>query len=245
MERYNVNQIEFCDDCRDDVCRPCATDIMENSEYGRLLREKVQARYSNWWWPDLERFKELMGPDVDPVLHGPHQAEMVVKPFVEFQNLTDDPFEYTEANLLYITNLFHDAHEGVTGDIPKPLKTPESDAEELRVNKNVVMDLMAWPEDHYLLQGMQQIMGDVGGTTRLGRAFEAIERCGYLQTGLRAWSMRHHDNLSYQEKFQSMQMGRIVSLDSTAHLLNFAGEFPYVEYLLNTSAPARQEMAQA
>lgn len=240
---YNVQQIEFCHDCDKDLCGTCATEMLEDSNYGELLRRNVQARYKMWWWPDLKRFKEAMGPDVDPVLHGPHQAETVVKPFVEFQNVSDRPhFTYEEANLLYITNLLHDSHEGLTGDVPKPQKTVESDAEELRVNRQVVSELMGWRNGHPLLEGMQAIMGDMAGETRMGRAFEAIERAGYLQTGLRAWSMRNHSQLSRAEKQQTIEMGRIVSQDSAKHLERFASEFPYANHVLQTSAPARAEM---
>lgn len=244
-EKFNVQQIEFCGDCHGDLCKTCAIDMLAESNYGQLLRENVGARYKMWAWSDQARFIEVMGPDVDPVLHGAHQAETVVKPFVEFQNVSDRPhFTYEEANLLYITNLLHDAHEGLTGDIPKPDKTPESDAQELRINRQVVSELMGWRNGHPLLEGMQQIMGDVAGTTRIGRAFEAIERAGYLQTGLRAWSMRNHSQLNFSERFRTVAMGRIVSLDSAAHLLKYANEFPYVDHLLSTNAPALQEMAQ-
>lgn len=246
MGEFNVQQVEFCGDCHGDLCKTCAIDMLAESNYGQLLRENVGARYKMWAWTDQRHFIEVMGPDVDPVLHGAHQAETVVKPFVEFQNISNRPhFTYEEANLLYVTNLLHDAHEGLTGDIPKPQKTPESDAEELRVNRQVVSDLMGWHPGHPLLEGMQQVMGDVNGTTRIGRAFEAIERCGYLQTGLRAWSMRNHAQLNFSERLRTVAMGRIVSLDSASHLEKYANEFPYVDHLLSTSAPARQEMAHS
>lgn len=183
-------------------------------------------RYHGFLWEDVDRFREYFGPDVDPIEHGRHQAETVAIPFVEA-----DYFTVEEGNLLVLTNLVHDYHEGVTGDILYPDKTVESDRAELEVSQNILKKFMT-PE---LVEQIGKVMGDFEGETRLGRAFSAIEQIGYCTTGLKAWRGRSRQDFTPEERGKCYSMGKNVVQGSSEALEGYQKEFPYVSKFLHNN----------
>lgn len=238
METFNAKEIENCFDCTKHLCRVCTVEQFALTPDGRGLKDNPP-RFSHFMWEDEKRFREFMGPDVDNFAHGPHQADTVALPMIEFQNASNRPhFSEEEARLLYFTHLVHDFHEYRMGDIALPDKTRESDIAELAVNREVVKAALNMTDDDPYLIGSQAIMGDFDGETFLGRAFKAGEYVGYLHTGLRAWAMREHSLLDDDERHQAYELGKAVLTKNTPVLVRYADEFPYVKHLLDNNYEA-------
>jgi hypothetical protein len=181
----------------------CLMDYAEG--LAKPLYEEVGVRYGNWAWENQDRMRQFL-PDTDPFLHGIYQAQEIAIPFIECEDFTE-----REARLLLTANVLHDMHEYLTGDVPKPLKTKESDAEELEVNLEVVRGILGLDREHPFMQDYRSVMGDLEGWSKVGRAFSAIETCGYFNTGMNAWFLRNNPELSAEEQSKCEDMGRIVA----------------------------------
>lgn len=251
MEKVTFNplELEFCQDCETDMCRNHAVELLKNSRYGELLAQN-EPRFKDFWggkksrWDDIEKFKWLVGNDVDPLMHGAHQADTVALPMITMQNSAyqAQPFTRAEAKMLYLGNIFHDAHEGLTGDIAAPDKTAQTYEDELKINLEVVADILGFePEDDFMRR-YRGVVGDLNNWSFAGRAFNIGEKIGYFQTGLRVWAMRNHEDLSDSEKAAAEQMGREVCLACIPAIQRAAHEFIYCDWVLLSNAVALDEM---
>lgn len=249
MSEFNPLEIEFCQDCETDMCKNHAVELLKNSRYGELLQNNPP-RYADFWggkkssWDDIEKFKWLVGPDVDPLMHGVHQAETVALPMIQMQNTAYmcQPFTREEGKMLYLGHILHDAHEGISGDIAFPDKTKQTYEDELKLNLEVVADIMGFEPDDDWMRRYRAIVGDLQGWSFAGRAFEVGEKIGYLQTGLRVWAMRNHTELTDNEKKAAELMGREVCLGAVDAVNKGAKEFVYADYFLLSNAGALREM---
>lgn len=231
MEKYSMSSVQRCKgECLCIGHNPyeadlsCLMDWAERQGLDKKLYDKVGVRYGNWAWDDQNRMREFL-PDTDPWLHGIYQAQEIAIPFIESEG-----FSEKEARLLLTANVYHDMHEHIVGDIPKPLKTKESDAEELEINLQVVREILELNEGHPFIQDYRSVMGDLEGWSRVGRAFTAIEQCGYFNTGMNAWFLRNDPELTPEEQAKCEDMGRIVALSCVSKMQ--ASEFEYPRYLL-------------
>lgn len=236
-ERYNAKELEFCTSCEADLCMRCAIDKLKNSRYGRLLYNNPP-RFGAWAWDNKARFREYMGPDIDPVMHGPHQAVNVALPMVELQNKGYfRRFTREEAKILFLAHILHDAHEGISGDVPAPQKTLQSNLDELELNQTVVADILG---DSPFLPHLREVM-DPRSYSFVGRAFQAGELCGYFLTGLRAWALRNHADLSPEEREKCEDMGRVVILADVSKLAAY-DEYAFVNWLISGNRVAIEEV---
>lgn len=229
MERYNVKEVEFCEGCNVDLCGPCAFNALRDSRYGDMLKNNPP-RFGRWAFEDNQRFIKLLGHDVDPLKHGLHQAYEVAIPFIEAQNNSPwhKPFTPAEAKILFLGNILHDAHEGVTGDVALPDKTLASDMEEQLINMTVVAEILGLSQDDPFLKHYESVVWDLEGWSHAGRAFKAIEAVGYVETGLKAWAARNHADLDDDERAKVADMGHAVLTLDTPLLTPYIGEFVYV-----------------
>lgn len=243
MEKYNVQEVRFCEGCEADLCEACAFNSLVNSRYGDLLINNPP-RFGRWAFADRQRFIDLIGDDVDPLRHGLYQANSVAVPFINAQNslpwrehLTRD-----EAKMLYIGNILHDAHEGLTGDIPLPDKTLDSDRREQSINLAVIAEILGPAATDDFLHRYESVVWDLEGWSRAGRAFKAIELVGYVETGLRAWAARNHADLDDDERASVADMGQTVLELDTPLLVPFLMEFTYVQNVYDRATAALKQM---
>lgn len=243
MSQFNPKSLEFCTNCETDRCVPCVVDDAINSEEGQLLMQNPP-RYGDFMWHNEDRFRNYMGNDVDPLMHGPYQAVNVAIPMIEAQNsnLRYEPFTKVEAKLLVMAHVVHDFHEGLTGDIPAPQKTEQTALSELEINQQVVSKILGLSVEHPFMTDLKQIMGDTQGHTKLGRAFNVSEQIGYFQTGLKAWSLKDHQKLTPAERAESKRMGHDVVIYSYQKIKNGATEFAYCRDLLVTNYAVVREI---
>lgn len=142
----------------------------------------------------------MLGPDVNNLDHLPltlsltngflrgcrtPHAEWVgpVPPWAQFSEF--------EERVLKVTAPTHDWGEaGKVGDVMWHLKTDEDEVQEALDLQDIILDVV--PEYRRLpeLRQVAEILADKQGETKLGRAFNTIERMGYMRTSLRAWEIR-------------------------------------------------------
>lgn len=217
-----------CGGCELSPCAPCVIEDFQQLPEYHLLQAN-DPRYGKWLWDNKQKFREWFGDDVDPVEHGRHQAEHIAIPLIEYQNREGGQmFTDREAKLLVLTNLVHDYHEGITGDLPAPDKTEDFHKMELRANQEIISKFM----DGFLVMDIEKVMGDFEGKTFVGRAFNAVENLGYFETGIKAWLFKDHPALSVEERGKCYAMGNQVISASVEALEPYRNEFPYVDKVL-------------
>lgn len=226
---FSPEQLEGCQGCDLSRCLGCSQREIESSDMGDLLGA-IGVRYSKFAWKNQRKFKNYLGDDVDPVKHGAYQAKHVAIPLIEAQNNSDKRhFTFDEAKDLVLANVYHDVHEGLTGDIPQPEKTRESDIAEMAINKKVLEELGV---HSVLAYKMHQILSDHEGETFTGRAHQLVENLGYLATGLRAWQIRDFPVLNGEERKSCREMGLQVAPSAANRVLGFTDEFAYAGQFL-------------
>jgi len=241
MMEYSPKEQQYCTGCEKDLCVGCVQETIALSYEGRLLKSN-KPRYEAFHWEDLDRFRAYLGDDVDPLKHGMYQAKEIAIPFIEFQNTFDGYTDFTQeqAKMLIIGNVLHDLHEGITGDIPEPDKNHQTAVDELEVNlecvKNVLHPSKEW------LEAYRAVVGDIEGWSFAGRAFNAIERCGYFLSGVKAWNLRNHNELDDDEKAQSRAMGFGCIERQAPHLLELGKEFAYCWWLIKANETAVKQV---
>lgn len=250
MEKYNVKELLYCSSERCEpigMCVECAIQNLKDSPEGRLLADNPM-RYEQFWGgkkstlEDQGLFRIALGEDVDPLLHGAYQAQNIAIPMIEMQNSDPDKesFSQEEAKLLVLGHVFHDAHEGISGDVAYPDKTQQTYEDELKLNLEVVQKVLR--ADDEFMDKYRGVVGDLEGWSYAGRAFAAGEYCGYLSTGLKAWSLRNHSSFTLGEQAALETMGRDVTLFILPKVRLHAEEFAYCSYLVNSNAFALAEM---
>jgi hypothetical protein len=157
------------------------------TDYGKLLASKV--RYEKYKPASLsnEQWVKLLGADVNNLTHMPLTYGLA-KAFIEdMTRHQPDYFDKEEKELLQVAAIIHDQGEAIVGDISFGDKTKENEAEEKQqftANLENFCPGVAIRDKRLIVAARDNIVFDP--TTKLGRIFNAIERVGYIRTGLRA-----------------------------------------------------------
>lgn len=255
MTEFNPQELQYDvgETCStNEMCIDCCVSTMKQSDWGRMLA-KNKPRYEDFWggkksrWEDLEEFKRLIGDDVDPVMHGPYQAINVAIPMIESQNSDDSRQSFTreEGKLLILGHIWHDVHEGVSGDVAYPDKTDQTYEDELELNLTAVKDILCLKDCDPFLAEYRGVVGDLQQISFAGRAFTAGEWCGYMMTGLKAWSLRNHLPLNEEQRKAMEIMGREVTLGIVDKVAEYAEEFTLCAELIIKNEVALEEMVKS
>jgi len=99
----------------------------------------------------------------------------------------EERFTPHEQELLCVAAAIHDQAEAVKGDIPAPQKTKQNHEEEMEALQRILIDI--YGKDKRVLSLCQEAVSEVivDSTTKLGKAFHAIEFMGYVHTAILAW----------------------------------------------------------
>lgn len=172
------------------------------TEYGQRLRGNV--RYDRFKPSHLlnQEWERLLGIDVNNYDHMGLSTQFTQQ-FLQlcrkdpFYAQREPQFSEAEEELLLLTAQTHDLVEGMDGftDISYDQKTDQDESDELAKMTEVMQGAAALFTDQATdqavltqkLLAVPEILGDKTG--RLGQAFNAIERLGYLRTGYRAWQV--------------------------------------------------------
>ncbi len=122
---------------------------------------------------------------------------------------TEAVFTPQEQQLLLLTAVVHDWAEAVVGDIPYHLKTQSDEEREMTILRGLIHEVLgngnSSAQCDEIAGGVQSVLTDT--RSKLGKAFNAVERVGYVRTGLRAWEQsriisghlgKNLENLAFQ-----------------------------------------------
>lgn len=215
------------------------------SEYAELLIN-MRPRYSGHIRCPDERFVEIMGPDVNPFLHGPFQAETIALPMLRSQKAATglrqlprplgDPF--------IAHHIQHDDHEGLyaqhtktNADIAAHDKTDSIHDQEFQLWCSIHQEL--FPDtfaDHYSL--IEKFEGNSSKEEFPALFWRISEHAGYLATGFQAAHMANNsEDLSDAERAMCRSLAADVRRRQTGELEQARSQIAWVDdVLLKTTA---------
>ncbi|NTV41464.1 MAG: hypothetical protein HGA61_04320 [Candidatus Moranbacteria bacterium] len=167
-------------------------DMFAASEHGKGLASQVRyARYkpegitSNYWL-------QILGPDVCNLMHMLVMLgitkEFVVSCGGDSRN-GYVRFTRKEQHILQLVAVTHDFGEAVIGDITADKKTLANEHEEMQHLERILLELSASDNGLISRDEISQILNVLSDkTSKLGHAFNIIERLGYLATAIQAWN---------------------------------------------------------
>lgn len=212
------------------------------SSHGQKLIGKIRFERFKPDSVDSDQWKSLLGADVDNLRHEKLSIG-IARQFVRHCHAPDQRywqdavgedaiFTLPEQAILFATAAKHDEPEAILSDISFDQKTDDDHDEEMIVMRQMLAESL---KDENVSQHILEILNDKKGETKLGRAFNAIERIGYLRTGLTAWSQsRLADNEILQRGLEGLTNN--VLINQTEKLLRYAGIYPAVRTFLAVNA---------
>ncbi len=134
-----------------------------------------------------------------------------------------------EQEIILFTAISHDWPEGVTkkGDVSFELKTEKDEIEELSLIENIITDFLG----HNSLPIARQVKDTLGDpTSKLGKIFNAIEKIGYSQTGLKAWEKRKNFGDLITPKLTLLSNN--VLLNNPIKMIEYSSIYPPIDSFL-------------
>lgn len=195
----------------------------------------------------------LLGADVSNLDHMPLTAQLT-DTFVRLAKVCptyspDNQFSSEDASDLRLAAYTHDWGEGIVGheDITYRDKTEDDDVREHQavngiLRANAFNQAATDNEADRISQRLADIQVNIvhNRETRLGRAFNAIERMGYLRTAVRAW--RVQDRVEDPEVQGSLQwLTADVLTHQTQPLLHYVQSYFPVAQMLESYTPVISE----
>ncbi|MGI8420122.1 MAG: hypothetical protein ACR2LN_05775 [Candidatus Levyibacteriota bacterium] len=218
-----------------------------NSSHGKFLNQAVRyGRYQEVAGLAKEAWVALLGPDVNNLEHMTFTDGLTItflnscSQAVKKGNHNDAiTFSPDEAVKLRLTARIHDWGESIKGhyDITfadKTIQDEEAEHKALqRILRSKTRAVVTNKEDeNALVRLMRTALKEIATdrTTKLGKAFNAIERLGYLSTGIKAFEVR-----PIQEKKVSEGLAWLttdVFLNQIEMLCSYKVSYPPVEEFL-------------
>lgn len=209
--------------------------IFQKPEVRKQLRSNI--RYNRYRVDETpERFANLLGDDIRFVSH-PGVTYNLTERFIYSQNSSlgnVEPISTNEAATLLTASIIHDWGEIKLdghghGDITFDQHTRVHDEEENSIFDNITSWISDEDDRILLRNAYNEIVLDK--TSKLGRMFNAIERVGYLNTAMRAYTGRSGERIKNWHGL----VGNVLSNQITSLLL-YSKEYPYVRQILEQNA---------
>ncbi len=142
-------------------------------------------------------------------------------------------FDQHEQEDLMLMAIVHDWGEAITGDKMHDLKTDDERSEEARQFNALVLNTFGNNTYKALAERIVDVAEEAESktATKLGRAFNAIERIGFSSTGLRAWRINNaQENEAMQEA--CLWMASNATGNQLVRLVDFSRTYPPVKRFL-------------
>ncbi len=220
--------------------------IFANSSYGKKLKSEI--RFGPYKPQSLtnQEWIKILGRDVNNLYHMPFTSRLTIRflngcssPYASWNKKLSDLaiFNQAEKDALVLAATIHDWAESVIGDIPAPLKTLDQEKEELKVLKGLVVELLGSRSKYkQFVPTINSAIDNVieNRNSKLGMAFDAIERMGYYKVGLRAWILRNRYPGELQERLLMLGSGPTAPIKREREkLFYYSGIYPPVHYFMN------------
>ncbi len=169
--------------------------------HAQNLRDMEPRFTNNYAFGDLDKFRELMGMDVDPYEHGPYQTRTVTVPLLNRQRNTDS-FGVTKLtrSLILPYSITHDDHEGTHAKIEHRKKDVAYTDQTL---ENKQREWITWEEVTIETHGdisttahrknCRKFAGPQASMSERKLLWDSIERIGYFLTAMRGWQVYQHE----------------------------------------------------
>lgn len=213
------------------------------SPYGAELGSRI--RYERYK-PDSvskERWVQILGPDVNNLEHHvvsvAHGKRFLFCCSKEGNGNESAFFFPEEEDLILLTLALHDFGEAVKGDKSFDQKTSKDEHEELGHLRRIFKELCDQTCENYFTekQLLETVNVITGVNPKLGKAFNAIERIGYMTTGVHAWSVSHFLMKAEAGLGLSLQwLAHNVLINQTRKLLEYREIYPPVNAFLLANA---------
>jgi 5'-deoxynucleotidase YfbR-like HD superfamily hydrolase len=166
--------------CFDQIHRQFA-----DSELGQKLAQEVRyKRYKPESISNKDWCRAPLGADMNNLAHMALTAGLA-REYLKNQE-PDEALNLADAQILMLAATTHDWAEAVTGDIIFDLKTADDDAKEATIMYQLLKKYLGETFSVQTLSRVYETITDK--SSRLGEIFNAIERVGYLRSGLNAWN---------------------------------------------------------
>jgi len=140
-------------------------------------------------------------------------------------------FSREEQEILLLAAIVHDWGELRVGDKPYPSKTPTDELEEIKAQEEVAGGRFSKSRDPILWGKIHQAFEIVNNRdSKLGRAFNVIEKLGYFRTGIIAWGKSRQTEREGRIELSSrlQWLAAEVSANHLPKLLEYAEDYPAV-----------------
>jgi hypothetical protein len=203
---------------------------------------KKQVRWSCFQPKDISqkmwRSPILIGLDANNLEHAQVTVRETIA-FIEAQNNSDSPIKFNveEQHIMVFLAETHDWPEGITkkGDIPGPDKTDEDEQKELEVIEGAITHIIGnGPQAQKLALDVRFYLSPEGKKTKIGEAFNVIEKIGYFQTAIRSWQKSFPFGQSNSELYTQCQLLTCdVLINNFPNLLENSDKYPRVKTVLH------------
>lgn len=211
------------------------------SRFGQLLAgQRRWKRFMPAAIPGDQWARAPLGADMNNLQHMPLVMGMT-RSYLKHQ----DPAKVlnrTDSQILMLASITHDWAEAITDDIMFDLKTVAEDDDEATIMLFLLRRMLGSRLSRETLMQVYSTVKD--RNSRLGRIFNAIERVGYMRSGLNAWQgsihprgemMRELPLEVEQELRQSLLwMANNVAANQTQALLEYAEIYRPIEVYLDS-----------
>ena len=216
-------------------------DKFAKTKYGETLRSNI--RFSEFKPQNIsnDEWVEMLGRDVNNLFHLSVSLNITrsflsqcSSPTKTWQKHIPQTALFTseQQTELLFTAVTHDWAEAIIGDIPLTSKKDTDENMEMIILRKLIHEILGEKIEKHkidrLTNNVHTILTDKN--TKLGKAFNAIERMGYVKTGIKAWHLSQGMNNEMGKKLRHLAIR--VFLIHTPHLIEYAKIYPPVYYFL-------------
>lgn len=209
--------------------------IFLEKEIRRQLKNPENIRYNRFRITETpKQFAFLLGSDVKFASH-PGVTQNTAKKFIESQNknVNFEKINGEEVDIILTASLVHDLGElkidGLGhGDISFEDHNQDHEKVEKTIFESIVGRVADLSDRAYITSAYKEVVLDKN--SKLGRMFNAIERIGYLNTALRAFTGIKGERISNWHGL----VGNVLS-NQIIQLIEFQNDYRYVREILENN----------
>ena len=230
-----------------DVSFPDIHDAFANSPYGDTLDSTIRYDRYRPEHIDQHEWTKTLGADVNGLRHMPITYG-VTRVFLRDQREARADSSITlnedEERILLLAAQIHDWQEAVVGDINFELRTAEDEEEEHTVFSEMFDEFFDANDPQYKNVKFAVETTIFDRESKLGRAFNAVERAGYIRTGLRAYEKsKEVEDQELSEHLEWLSAGVLSNQITT--LLEYEQEYPFIARYLDECADVIDEVYES
>ncbi len=206
------------------------------TEYGRRLANQIRyAKYNTSNLPN-SRWVSLLGVDVNNLWHMPLTYSLTKKFTNDTNKKQPKYFNKDEERLLLVAAIVHDQGESIVDDISFGDKTIDHEEKEKQAFDKYFDDFTSGLSNktkQLIRKAKDEIVFD--STTKLGEAFNVIERLGYVRIAIRANRIIQHDQAGPAESGLRWLIADVLA-NQAKPILSYSKKYAVVQDYLDKDA---------